>query len=332
MDLDNWHKGISLGIDNALRLYSDALHLIKQNSYDHACFLLITAFEELGAIYYIIDRFGIPDPEGIEDFFDHRKKMALTSFNIIPMVMNQSQIFYEYLKIRRRQILSGFDSRKREKADKAALKLGGDISKRNSLWYLRNHSLYLELNEANTQFTSPKEIPREIVINLQILVKHVLTIIQVDRDLLFAFGPDTQVMNEFEKNMVNSMITVLKTLISLQEGAIDKIVESQVLSPEKKDTLTKLLLKPSLATSPEKIKEIIITLLKDLSLNIEKNLENAEFKKVFNYYLKRMTAYDRELAFYYKETFRMFDHIAKNKFKLDSFPKFFPLNLKKNEK
>ena len=328
MKLSTWQNGLNKGIQNALKLYTDALLLIKNNSYGHACFFFITAFEEIGAVYYILDHFDTPQPKELDNFLNHHKKMALTSFKMTLFVTTDLQIFYEYLKIRKRQIIS----KNKEKVKKDTLKLGSELKKRNSLWYIRNHSLYLKLNESKSQFTSPEEISRDITINLQTLVKFVLTIARVDRDMAFKFGVDTEEMKKSELELVNSIINLFKLLKILQEGAIDKLVEFQGIDSSKKDFFTKLLLNRKMVNidkNPDIIRKIIISLFSDISLFMDKLLKKEENKQQFDFYLKRMTQYDRKLAFFYKDFFRLLNHIAKGKFKLESFPKIFQSNLKK---
>ena len=316
MKLAIWQNGLNQGIQNAMKLYTDASLLIKNNSYGHASFLLITAFEEIGAVYYILDHFDTPQPKELDNFLNHHKKMALTSFKMIPLITTDLQIFYEYLKIRRRQIVSN----NKEKVKKDTLKLGSELKKRNSQWYLRNHSLYLKLNESKSQFTTPEEISRDITINLQTLVKFVLTIARVDRDMAFEFGVDTEEMKKSELELVNSIINLFKLLKILQEGAIDKLVEFQGINTSQKDFFTKLLLNRKMVNineNPDTIRKTIVSLFSDISLFFDKLLKKKENKQQFDFYLKKMTQYDRKLAFFYKDFFRLLNHIANRKFKLN---------------
>ncbi len=235
MNINEWRNGINLCIDNALRFFKDGEILMKNGSYGHACFSFITAFEELGVAYYIIDHFNTPQPAKLKKFLNHVKKLSLTSFRSTPYLTGDHNILLEYLKLAEKQLTTQNSFEESRKTEREILAFGNELRRINSLKYIRNRGLYIELNKSKTTFQTPKEIHHGYALILFLVVSAVLPLIQVEIDQVFKFGTRNVKYSECEAALVQAMIKgmeLVKILTSLVPELTNRSIINVIKSPD----------------------------------------------------------------------------------------------------
>lgn len=225
MDLEEWQKGINLAIDNALQLFKDGELLMKNGSYGHACFSFITAFEELGVALYILDHFNTPQPKELKKFLRHVKKLSLSSYRVTLYLTSDQNLLLEFLKLAEKQLTTQYNTPAEKKIEKNIREFGDKLRKLNSLWYIRNRGLYIELTQSLSAFQTPKEMHQGYATILFIIVSSVLPLIQAERDLYFKFGEDNKEHREQEAKFFQVMIKFMELLQILIKRSLDELRE-----------------------------------------------------------------------------------------------------------
>jgi len=240
MKVETWRNGLNITIENVVQLYNDGKLLMENESYGHACFSFITAFEEMGVAYFILSHFNNPEPKKLEKFFNHAKKIAIS--NIASLLFtaehfgNVKKLYEAWIKDTEKDI------KIHQSGKSESFKVAQDMGKQESLWYLRNHGIYIMLNNSKTDFQSPTNIGKEHTEKLKEKLKNVLPFLQAERDIYMKFGvPDNLTVNAIENFFeLRSKLEELST--ALRDGSLEKINKLQNISPTLKDFCINILL------------------------------------------------------------------------------------------
>ncbi len=102
MNLKRWQEGLSLCMDNVIRLRDDGKLLMEQGSFGHAYFSFYTAIEELGVAFYILINYHHPKPKELKKFIhskgSHKKKVYLQIFDMFKSKIKELPLPDDHLK------------------------------------------------------------------------------------------------------------------------------------------------------------------------------------------------------------------------------------------
>ena len=167
MDINKWHEGLEKCIQNIIRLKEDGDMLLSRGSLGHAYFMYYTALEEMAKANFIIDRFQTPSPKQLRKIhFSHKDKIALMAGKIF---LPDCADLPEMIAVLKETCGKNYKFGSVPKLRSKEFKLSEKIERRKNLLYWRERSIYVELNENNSDFLIPNEIDKDIILyNLKI--------------------------------------------------------------------------------------------------------------------------------------------------------------------
>ncbi len=322
MDIDVWRNGINLYIENALQLNEDGKVLMQNKSFGHACFSFITALEELGVAYYIMDHFNAPQPAKLKNFLNHVKKLSLSSFKITPYLTRDQNTLIEYLKLTEQYLLSQNNSKEKKKTEKEIIALGNELRKINSLKYLRNRGLYIELNRSKKAFQTPKELQQGYAYILSLIISGILPLIQAERDQIFKFGTENKKYREYELIFIQAMTKSMELNKILNLRSLDMLHDLKEIDPEESDFLEDLLLNPEKISlnNLDLMTNLLKILYKETARTFSDIINKKEFKEQFEYSMSRLEHYSSEIYKLILDFSEIFKEINANSFHLKNYP------------
>lgn len=325
MDLDTWRKGVTVSIDNVIQLYKDGNLLMENGSFGHACFSFVTAFEEMGVALYILGSFNDPKPTKLEKFLNHKKKIMLSNVASVIATMDSFgnlRNLYDALIKDKDKNFKGGNIQKSE-----IYKFADELQKMESLWYLRIHGIYVTLNNAKTDFSSPIHIGKKYAEKLKEKLKKALPYLQVERDVHMKFGKPKDVKFDVLESVLSFPLKFEEAEQAFEEGSIEKLNKLKDVSPYLKDYYIDLLL----GKFPIKHEELNIEITAELNKdNIDKifkiqlyeffkSLQNrfktlgkhAQSKEVLEYRFECMKKYSPEDAEFIDEFLPILETLLK---------------------
>ncbi len=317
MDLDKWRDGINLCIDNVSQLVDDGKTLMGKESFGHACFLFLTAFEEMAVAYFIIDRFNSPAPEKIHKrgILNHFKKFALARFKTF-MISGDFNSLNDFLKILRETVQNGSIKNYEYKLKNLEKK----IQSGNNFWDFRNNCIYTSLNQRTFKFISPKYIDQKNTVNLYTSLVVLLIHLQIHRDIVFKYGLKYLKYTKDDIKVYESFRNLSELLRIIGEGNIDKLEEFlkpdrkllQVIKDFKKDSGNIL--------NIQKLNDFFQIILKDFAKKIIQ-MEKKEDTELTQFVLKRLKDYNPKFHDGYILALDICRKISENKFNIEDYPK-----------
>ena len=327
MDIKEWRNGIQLSINNGIQLYNDGIALKKTESYGHAIFSFVTALEEIAVAYYILERFDKPEPEGIKGFFNHKKKLSLSSLR--SEVPRKYVNVIDYYELRKKQLKLEIEGKIDSQIEKRFFKIGDRARKSMSLWYLRNRGIYLSLNKEKSKFLSPNELNKKTTERIANFVYTQLVNIMIERDIYFKFGSESIEMKQLDLEIVKSMLNLVKLKEIILENSIDSLNDFQAVSKADKDFLIEFMLNPEKMEKekPAIISRFLSVIFKELADAYKKTMEDPSLKQRYDFQSERRKIYNPTFNQVWKNVESMLIQISEETFKLENFNGFFNKDL-----
>lgn len=329
MNIENWRNGIKLCLVNVIDIYREAQLLLKNKRYTRGCFLLITAFEELATVYYIMGNFNEPKPEFLQDLKNHRKKLSIASFLTFPINSNY-KLLKNYINKFKKLNLKDFNLKVDSTDDLSKsdwFKFGNEIQIAKSLMTIRNYCLYTNLNLDSSDFVNPRKISQELIINVANDLYFILTItipsIQIQIKKLFKSQNPMKAILKFEKEdfEILELTSEIYMIISMiQNKSIEKIKSSNKYSKKLKTLAIQVILNPEIDKDLKFGKTFIIELFKPIASKYSEIIKSNKKKEEINLLIKVVLKYDSLIGETLKKFFNLLLLISEEKeIEIDKF-------------
>lgn len=310
MKLKTWQNGVNIVIDNVISLYNDGILLMENGSFGHACFSFYTAMEEIGVAYFIFSLYNNPNTNKLRSFLNHRKKMAAT--NLIELIFS-AKPFGDMGELYRALLHDMKGDYRSGKKPSRVSKIIKDIQDKDNLWYLRNHGIYVSLNNDRTNFLSPSLLERNLAESIKKKLEFILPILKTERDMFMKFGAIRRTEIMASEKMTKRLLSGEKLNKAFKEGSTKRIENISDIPSSLKSFFIKLFLDKEskryeeldIEISPERnnedqknVKKIIIyEFLKSIGRQLKEVGHPIQFLEKLKYRIERMQEYmphDRE--------------------------------------
>ena len=321
MEIENWKNGLTVCYENIIELIRDAYILIENGRYVRACFLLITAFEELAVGYFILENYNDPKPEKLKKVLKHKEKLAISSFITFPYSFNLN-LWMNYSNRFKNLNLKNFKLDTDDITNTKWFRFGNDIQKEESLFSIRNRSLYTQPNESNSRFTSPKDISAEVAYDVALVLYNKLSITLPSFSLQINCVDDPEestigILHYDDEGLefIKSLSLIFQFLKVIESGSLERIIRFKGASPFLKDDAIDSILDPKKLDDRDFLKEFTTELFKDFSKKFEQIFESKDSRKDFKSFTNLIKVFNPELAEFIKKTFKFYIKIAKGTIK-----------------
>ena len=158
MNLKRWQEGLSLCMNNIIRLRDDGELLMEQGSFGHAYFSFYTAIEELGVAFYILSNYHNPKPKELNKLIhskdSHKRKAYLHIFDMYKSKIKDLPLPKDHLK----ELFKTGESFEEYYAR--------ILDKHYGIWDKRNRGIYFSPNKNYSDWLVPQSLTSNDVTEL----------------------------------------------------------------------------------------------------------------------------------------------------------------------
>jgi AbiV family abortive infection protein len=315
--LKKWQEGMDISIANIEQLLKDGYILMKNGSYGHAFFLLITAFEEIAIVYFIMDNYNNPKPRELHKrkFLTHFKKYAYSRFKTFLMT-GHINFLKEYLNI----IKNAIEYHKKKPNIKKLKNLEKKVQTIDNIWNLRNDSIYTSIDQNSLEFKSPLNFDKRITINTYNSLKFLICNLKVQKDSIVHFGPKVLEFDKYELDFISKYSNLCDLFEIVAKKDTKDLINHPSISNKAKEFLIEIIKNKESLKNPEKFNSFFNICYKNIADSFIKSLSDTQNKEMITFYIKEMQKYYPKINNLFNFIIKIFKEISENKFDIKKYP------------